>query len=125
MKKIASIMLLSSAFVFTACDMKKTSETSVVTADSTAVAAPEAAEEAAATIVTVKGTVSEVQQGKDGVSVKVKDEDGKFYTIVISMVNLKDKDMYRPVKVGDVITVNGEQWEMDGETHIKAHTLAI
>lgn len=123
MKKIA-LLLVSSAFVFTGCDMKKTSETTVVTADSTAVEAPQATEEAA-TIATVKGTITEVQQGKDGVMAKVKDEEGKYYSVVISMINLKEKDMYRPVKVGDVITVSGEQWEMEGETHIKAQTLAI
>lgn len=121
MKKITLLAL--AAVAFTACNSKKT-EMTTNTTDTIAVEAP-AVEQEAKTIVTVTGTVTEIQQGKDGITAKVKDDNGKFYSIVISIINLKDKNMYRPVKVGDIIKVNGEQWEMNGETHIKANTLEI
>ena len=118
---------LFAVLAFTACTDKKTEETSQA-ADTTDVQVPEASDEEkkpVSGVINVTGTILELENGKDGYTAKVKDIDGKHYTVVISRVNFKDPSLYREVSKGQEITVTGEQWEMDGEVHIKAASMAI
>lgn len=121
------ITALFAGFAFISCGEKKIADgLSTEAKDSTEVVnTTTEKEEVAAPHIRVTGTVMEIQQGKDGVTARIKDSDGKFYAVTISIPNLKEPEQYREVKVDDVITVSGEQWEMDGETHIKANTLEI
>ncbi len=130
MKKTAALTLLAAALAFTACNEKKTDglnnkAVDKTAVDNTATAMPEAPEGAEIQHVTVKGSVLEIKNGKDGYTAKIKDDNGTFYFITVSRANLKDPNMYREIKVNDVIITSGEQWEMNGETHIKAITIMI
>jgi RecJ-like exonuclease len=58
--------------------------------------------------VSVKGKVTQIERGKDGYTAKIKTDDGKTYSAVISSVNLYGSGQYREVKIGDVIDVEGE-----------------
>src|SRR5690606_285328 len=71
----------------------------------------------------VTGKVTEIQQGKDGVTAKIYSVTGEQFFATISIPNLKDPAQYREVKVGDNITISGEPWEMDGNTYIKVTAL--
>lgn len=71
----------------------------------------------------VRGTVTNVQNGKDGYTATIKDDTGKLYYATISIPNLKDPKQYRTVKNGDLITVKGESWKSGEELHIKAEVL--
>lgn len=119
------IIALFTGFAFICCGEKKTADgLSTEAKDSTEVVNTATdKEEVAALHTRVTGTVMEIQQGKDGVTARIKDSDGKFYSVTISIPNLKDPEQYREVKIDDVITVSGEQWEMDGNTHIKVTAL--
>ncbi len=130
MKNIKYAVLLAAIIAFTACNDKKkdglTNNAIDTTAvDNTAIANPEAPGGAETNFVNVTGIVTEVQNGKDGYTAKIKDPDGVYYFITVSIPNLKDPNGFREAAVNDEITVSGEQWEMEGETHIKAVTIAM
>ena len=71
-------------------------------------------------ISSITGVVEAIQPGKDGYTAKVKTTRQETVFVTVSRVNLKDPKQYRSVKVGDTIQVIGEEWEMNGETHLKA-----
>lgn len=73
--------------------------------------------------VTVSGTVTGIQQGKDGYTAEITDDAGAVYLATISIPNLKDPKQYRAVKNGDKITVKGPSWKMEESLHIKAEEL--
>jgi len=75
------------------------------------------------TDITVKGTVTEITNGKDGYMAKIKDEEGKLYTATISIPNMADPKQYRAVKVGDVINVTGTTFTLGEETGINVTSL--
>lgn len=116
---------LASAFILMSCGEKKvTEDLSAKPADSTEVVNTTTENEGVVDQqIQVMGVVEEIQQGKDGITAKIKSEEGKHYFATISIPNLKDPAQYREVKVGDKITVTGESWEMDGNTHIKVTAL--
>ncbi|HEX9960882.1 MAG TPA: hypothetical protein VGB00_08115 [Pyrinomonadaceae bacterium] len=64
-------------------------------------------------IVSVKGSVTQIERGKDGYTAKIKTDDNKTYSAVVSSVNL-GSSRYREVKVGDSIDVEGETVSSDG-----------
>ena len=68
----------------------------------------------------ITGVVTEVQPGKDGYTANVKTTRQENVFVTVSRVNLKDPGQYRSVNVGDTVQVIGEEWEMNGETHLKA-----
>ena len=127
--KIATFALLALALV--SCGDRKADENAEKNVDtlSTAVATghPDidttAVETEANVTTTVKGTVTAVQNGKDGYTATIKDDSGKLFYATISIPNLDDPKQYRAVAVGDVITVKGESWKMEDELHIKAEVL--
>ena len=126
MKRIAIIAVLTVAINLIACNDKKSGEeTTNQEAETKEITVPEVPENAEEKQVTIKATVLSVEHGKDGVTAKAVDDDGVEYSIIISIPNLKEPDMYREVKKDDIITVSGTLWEMDGQNYFKAVTLMI
>lgn len=126
MKRIAIIAALTVAVNLIACNDKKSGEeTTNQEAETKEIVVPEVPENAEEKQVTIKATVLSVEHGKDGVTAKAVDDDGVEYSIIISIPNLKEPDMYREVKKDDIITVSGTLWEMDGQNYFKAVTLMI
>jgi RecJ-like exonuclease len=137
MKKTTSIVLLAAVLSLTACAKKATDASQGTETDSIAATPADKTEVVtdslnadtaeteteAPVIVTVKGTVTSINQGKDGVTAELKDDAGKVYFATISIPNLDDPKQYRAVKKGDVITVKGDSWKMDDELHIKVTEL--
>lgn len=66
-------------------------------------------------IISVKGEIQHIENGKDGYVATLRTEDGTIYHATISMVNLqKHGSEFSRYEAGDKITVSGEVWE-DGE----------
>ncbi|HYP50018.1 MAG TPA: hypothetical protein VEQ34_03695 [Pyrinomonadaceae bacterium] len=59
-------------------------------------------------IFSVKGKVTEIERGRDGYTAKIKTDDDKIYSAVISSVTLGAQ--YRDVKIGDVIEVEDKAY---------------
>lgn len=74
-------------------------------------------------VIKVTGTVQDIQNGKDGYTATLVTSDQKIYKATVSHSNLEDHNQYKAVKTGDVITVKGDQWQMEGETHITVREL--
>lgn len=133
MKKIIGIAILTATVSLTSCNDKKSDGLSEKAIDSTEVDntevitkdIPAMPEDAETKSVTIKGSVLNIEHGKDGYTAEVKDEDGQIYFVTVSRVNLAEPENYRDVNVGDVVTASGEQWEMDGHIHIKAINIMI
>ncbi|HEX8563502.1 MAG TPA: hypothetical protein VF676_11030 [Flavobacterium sp.] len=73
-------------------------------------------EEPAAGTKSVEGTVTSINNGKDGYTAKVETANHQFYNVTISHSNLKDHTQYKEVKIGDKLRVTGDYWKM-GEDH--------
>lgn len=67
---------------------------------------------------TVTGFVGEIQNGKDGYTAQLTATDGAEFFVTISRANLKDPRTYRTVKTGEMLSVTGDHWEMDGKKQI-------
>lgn len=81
-------------------------------------------EEAAPAQAYVTGEVQEIQPGKDGYTAKIMTDDQQVYFATISIPNLDKKaNQYRVVDVGETLTVRGEFWKMNDETHITVREL--
>ncbi|MCW4467688.1 OB-fold nucleic acid binding domain-containing protein [Flavobacterium sp. MFBS3-15] len=81
------------------------------------------AELAEGTQITVKGEITEINNGKDGYTAKIKMADGTVYFATISIPNLKDPKQYRKFNVGDVIKVKGKTFKIEEDTLIKVEEL--
>jgi predicted small lipoprotein YifL len=129
-----SLSMALALFALTACTEKKGTITNedpaaveVVDAtatdvDSTAVPATEEIEPKEE-IITVSGKVTEINQGKDGYTAKIKTTEGKFYFATISIPNMADPKQYKSVKIGESITVTGESFPVEEDTMIKVTSL--
>ncbi|MCJ8155095.1 hypothetical protein MKJ01_15105 [Chryseobacterium sp. SSA4.19] len=75
--------------------------------------------------VAVSGTVTHIENGKDGYMATVKNSSGKEYIITISMVNLQKSGIqFKRYNVGDTITVTGPSWKDEqGKVYITAEKL--
>lgn len=135
MKLKLILAMFAASFVFAACGDKKTADGEDVTAsdsisteeiDKTAVANDTVTlpvDTEAPVVVTVRGKVGQITNGKDGYTAQIKDDSGKEYYVTISRVNMADNKQYREVKAGDMITVKGESFKMEDQLYIKAETL--
>ncbi len=135
-KRIAALVLVS-ALVFTACNEKKEAVTEEKPAveevkDGTSTnndsVTPEAVPEknaqlAEGTEITVEGKITEINQGKDGYTAKIKMADGTVYFATISIPNLKDPKQYKKYDIGDVIKVKGKTFKIEEDTMIKVEEL--
>lgn len=84
--------------------------------------APESVAADAPVVAKVQGTVTAVQNGKDGYTATIKDDAGKLYYATISRVNM-DPAAYRTVQVGDRVVVKGQSWKSGDELHIKVEIM--
>lgn len=71
----------------------------------------------------IKGTVEQVQRGKDGYTALIKTTAGQLYYVTISHANLKDPAQYRETAIGAVIEVQGDAWDNGEEHHITVREL--
>lgn len=71
----------------------------------------------------IKGTVENVQPGKDGYTAKIRTEKDSVYFVTVSHANLRDPAQYKAAAVGDVLEVRGNIWKLDGDTHIKVREM--
>lgn len=73
-------------------------------------------------IMTVKGKVVEIENGKDGYMATIQDTKGINYIATISMVNLqKSGGIFKRFNVEDKVSVSGPFWkDADGIVHITA-----
>lgn len=85
--------------------------------------ADKSAQLAEGTDVTVKGEITEINNGKDGYTAKIKMADGTVYFATISIPNLKDPKQYKKFNVGDVIKVKGKTYKIEEDTLIKVEEL--
>lgn len=137
-KRIAAVGLIA-ALAF-ACTEKKEAETvteetpavqEVVDATGTGTDSVKPVEEAPdksaqlaeGTEITVEGKITEINQGKDGYTAKIKMADGTVYFATISIPNLKDPKQYKKYAVGDVIKVKGKTFGIEEDTIIKVEEL--
>lgn len=132
MKKIYTTALFAAALSLTACANKSslteteteiTQTTDTTTVDEFPVEDTAETTETAGAALTVKGTVTAINRGKDGYTASVTAQDGKTYLATISIPNLDDPKQYRSVNVGDMITVTGETFAMGAETGMRVRVL--
>lgn len=135
--KVLALSLLVAALSFGSCNNKKetveeTTATEVV--DTTTAPVNETAADTTAVPVTtqenkdgdsieVTGEVTEINQGKDGYTAKLKTADNKSYAATISIPNLDNPKQYRAVKVGDKITVKGIVTNLESDVLIRVKEL--
>ncbi|WP_051349485.1 hypothetical protein [Chryseobacterium gregarium] len=76
-------------------------------------------------VMSASGTITHIENGKDGYMATIKDANGKEYTATISVVNLqKSGSQFKRYEVGDTITVKGPSWKDEqGKTYITAEKL--
>jgi len=72
---------------------------------------------------TVTGTVTAINRGKDGYTATLKTTDDKMYLATISIPNLDDPKQYRSAAIGDVITVTGESFPIENDMAIRVRIL--
>lgn len=75
--------------------------------------------------VSATGTITHIENGKDGYMATIKDTAGKEYIATISIVNLqKGGSQFKRYEVGDTISVQGPSWEDEqGKVYITAEKL--
>lgn len=93
--------------------------------DTTTTTAPASEEPAEGQQIAVKGEVTEITNGKDGYMATILAEEGKSYTVTVSIPNLKDPKQYKSVKKGDVIEATGETFSLGDKTGVKATTFKV
>lgn len=69
------------------------------------------------------GRVVEIQQGKDGYTAKIEDQNGKVYYGLVSISNLGGPEFFQKAELGDEISVKGTLWKMEEEDHIKVEKI--
>lgn len=76
-------------------------------------------------IIRVKGKISRTENGKDGYTAVITDENGKEFIVTISMVNLqKTGSQFKKHEAGETITITGASWkDPDGKIYVTAESL--
>jgi len=136
--RFLTMAVLGAALSFASCNNKKetveeTTATEVVDTTTTLVAETPADTTTVAPVATtehkdgetleVTGEVTEINQGKDGYTAKLKTAEGKAYAATISIPNLDNPKQYRAVKVGDKITVKGIVTNLESDVLIRVKEL--
>jgi len=75
--------------------------------------------------ISVTGTVTGIENGKDGYMASLQTKEGQIYVATISIVNLgENRAQYKTHQVGDQITVKGTSWkDAEGKTYITVREL--
>ncbi|GIQ60229.1 hypothetical protein Flavo103_33650 [Flavobacterium collinsii] len=68
---------------------------------------------------TVTGKVDAIESGKDGYTAKISTAAKEVYFATISIVNVGGPQNYKTLKIGNVVSVKGEIWKTEDESHIK------
>jgi len=73
----------------------------------------------------ITGTITAIENGKDGYMASVKDEKGTISIVTISVVNLhKSGGTFKRYNIGDRIQAKGEFWkDQAGVMHITAKSI--
>lgn len=73
----------------------------------------------------IRGQVTDIENGKDGYTATVRSEANKTYKVTISRINLeKSKSAYKKYEVGDKASITGDWWkDTEGNIYIKATKL--
>lgn len=135
--KVLTMAVLAAALLFASCNNKKvtTEETGAIEmVDTTTTTVTETSADTIATpastqehkdndIIEVTGEVTEINQGKDGYTAKLKTADGKAYAATISIPNLDNPKQYKASKVGDKITVKGVVTNLESDVLIRVKEL--
>lgn len=123
MKTILLTLLFILGILFVSCNNKKEAHVNDKAVNDTITIEKESLPTEAPVKVIVRGRVAEIIYGKDGYTARINDDSGKQYFATISRVNLDDPKQYKDVKQGDLITVKGESFKVDGKLYIKVHEL--
>ncbi len=77
-------------------------------------------------VLNLKGTVTAITPGKDGITAEVEMPDGFIYNVTISYVtsNISYIGEEKEIQVGSPITASGELFNLDGP-HITADTVIV
>ncbi|MCP9749420.1 hypothetical protein EGI32_00385 [Ferruginibacter sp. HRS2-29] len=67
-------------------------------------------------VFSAKGTVQNIEFGKDGYTAALKDDEGKDFDAVISRVKLQAG--YRELKSGEVVKLSGDTMSLDNRLRI-------
>jgi len=117
-KLVFACLVTGSVMMITSCQgnkngagqsgMDSTSKTNDSTGTGSVVNTPGADTSAigATTPYSVSGTVLDITQGKDGYMADLRGEDGKLYSMTVSVLRLQDK--YTRFNKGDKVTVSGD-----------------
>lgn len=78
-------------------------------------------------LITIKGLVKEVENGKDGYTAKVLSQADVLYSVTVSKINLERKNaVYKRFEVGDKVTISGDWWkDAEGKIYITASNLHL
>lgn len=76
---------------------------------------------------TIKGSVTAIENGKDGYTATVLSQAKKEYQVTISKINLeRRKAAYKRFEVGEKVTITGDWWkDATGKIYITASNLHI
>lgn len=138
--KVLTMAVLAAALSFASCNDKKeaveeTSATEIVdstttssqvaetSVDSTNVTPVATTEHKDGDTLEITGEVTEINQGKDGYTAKLKTAEGKAYAATISIPNLDNPKQYKASKVGDKITVKGVVTNLESDVLIRVKEL--
>lgn len=116
-------ILLGSALAFAACGDNK-SATSGAASDTTSSTAPAVTDSTPQTTVqpadsaryTVTGTIEGITQGKDGYMADLKGDDGKSYSMTVSVMRLTNR--YTRFNKGDKVTVSGDTIHLGDKVNV-------
>lgn len=120
---IQNLAMISAVIAFASCESHKKSTITEGGTELVKVRTPvedttNTAENPPAQTKTVEGTVTDINQGKDGYTAKIETADKEIYAVTISHSNLKHHEQYVTVKVGDRLKASGDFWKLDGINQI-------
>jgi len=75
-------------------------------------------------LTTISGTITSIENGKDGYTAVVLTKDGQEYHAVISKINLAKEDTYKRFDAGDAVVLKGESWDSGEEHYLTVRELA-
>lgn len=138
MKNKILIMAMALSLALAACTEKKTTDAATEESAATELDATETAPDTTAATpadttvstdatapaegqeISVKGEVTEITKGKDGYMATIMAEEGKTYTVTVSISNLKDPKQFKSVTKGQMIEATGEVFTLGDKTGVKA-----
>jgi hypothetical protein len=120
---IQNLALLWVLFFFAACESNKRSTVDESGREITKIRVPVAdtvdkQAEPPAQTVAISGTVTAINQGKDGYTATVETAEKTIYDVTVSHSNLDDPKRYRMFSVGDAVSVSGDYWKLGDRNEV-------